>query len=151
MKIIKVSKSSKKNFYSIDDVCIGDTHQFKIKISKIAHNNFKKFTGDKSPIHTKIRFCKKNGYKKNIGYAFLLTNILSNIFGMHFPGGTELCLKQVCNFKKPFYVNDTLNILLRVIQKNINAKLITVSIIIKNQKKNIIFEGETIFQLILNE
>ena len=70
---------------------------------------------------------------------------------MHFPGGTELCLKQVCNFKKPFYVNDTLNILLRVIQKNINAKLITVSIIIKNQKKNIIFEGETIFQLILNE
>ena len=77
----------------------------------------------------------------------MLTNILSNISNA-FSGGTELCLKQVCNFKKPFYVNDTLNILLGLFKKN--CKIITVSSLLKS-KKNIIFEGETIFQLILNE
>ena len=70
-----------------------------------------------------------------MGYAFLITAILSKIYGMFFPGGTELCLKQICNFKKPFFLNDTLKINLKVIQINYEAKLLTISIIIRNQKK----------------
>ena len=151
MKIIKISGPKKKNFYSIKDIKKNETHIFATKITGKMHKDFTSFSGDKSPIHTNKLFCIKNGYNQKIGYAFLITNILSKIYGMYFPGGTELCLKQICNFKKPFFVNDKLKIILKVIQKNIFARLITVEVLIKNQKNKIIFEGEVIFQLILNE
>jgi len=150
MKIKQISKSKKKKFHLINDIKLNDKHTFKIKISKKLHNGYKKFSGDKSPLHTSLKFCKKNGYKKKVGYAFLITTILSNIYGMFFPGGTELCLKQTCNFRKPFFLNDTLKINLKVIQINYEAKLLTISIIIRNQKNSNIFEGETIFQLKLH-
>ena len=54
-----------------------------------------------------LNFVKKIILKK-VGYAFLLTSALSKIYGIYFPGGNELCLHQTCNFKRPFFVNDTL-------------------------------------------
>ena len=69
-----------------------------------------------------------------MGYAFLITAILSKIYGMFFPGGTELCLKQICNFKKPFFLNDTLKINLKVIQINYEAKLLTIYYYKKSKK-----------------
>ncbi len=150
MKIKQISKFKKKNFYKINEIKLNDIHTYEVKISQKLHNGFKNFSGDKSPLHTSLKFCKKNGYKKKVGYAFLITAILSKIYGMFFPGGTELCLKQICNFKKPFFLNDTLKINLKVIQINYEAKLFTISIIIRNQKNSNIFEGETIFQLNLN-
>ena len=102
---------------------------------------------DKAP-YNKQNFVK-NDIKKS-GICILITAILSKIYGMFFPGGTELCLKQICNFKKPFFLNDTLKINLKVIQINYEAKLLTISIIIRNQKNSNIFEGETIFQLNLH-
>lgn len=150
MKIKQISKFKKKNFYKINEIKLNDIHTYEVKISQELHNGFKNFSGDKSPLHTSLKFCKKNGYKKKVGYAFLITAILSKIYGMFFPGGTELCLKQICNFKKPFFLNDTLKINLKVIQINYEAKLFTISIIIRNQKNSNIFEGETIFQLNLN-
>ena len=150
MKIKQISKSKKKNFHKINEIKLNDTHTYKLKISQKLHNGFKNFSGDKSPLHTSLKFCKKNGYKRKVGYAFLITSILSKIYGMFFPGGTELCLKQICNFKKPFFLNDTLKIKLKVIQINYEAKLLTISIIIRNQKNSNIFEGETVFQLNLH-
>tara|TARA_B100000029_G_C17574804_1_gene957798 strand:- start:241 stop:702 length:462 start_codon:yes stop_codon:yes gene_type:complete len=151
MKIIRVSKIKKKNFHSIEDIKLNYSHIFKIRITRKLHNDFSFLSGDKSPIHSNLNFCKRNGYKNIVGYAFLITCILSKIYGMYFPGGTELCLKQTCNFKRPFFIKDTLKIFIKVIQKNISAKLITVSVVIKNQNKKVIFDGETIFQLKLNE
>ena len=70
-----------KNFNTLKE---GKKISFKIKISKKIHNDFKYFSGDNSKIHSDIEFCRKNNYKKLMGYGFLITCILSNIYGTKF-------------------------------------------------------------------
>ena len=88
----------------IKNIKIGLTNKFSLKVTEKLHNDFKKFSGDNSPIHSNFKFCKENNYKKKLGYAFLITSALSKIFGVYFPGGNELCLHQSCNFKNPFFI-----------------------------------------------
>ena len=66
---------------------------------------------------------------------------------MYLPGGNELCLRQVCNFKKPFFVGDKLKIKFKVNYINKNLKLLSMGIDIINQKKVSIFDGEVVFKL----
>tara|TARA_Y100000389_G_C17470866_1_gene530621 strand:- start:7760 stop:8197 length:438 start_codon:yes stop_codon:yes gene_type:complete len=139
-------KKKYKN-YRNSKIKIGDTFKFSLNISEKIHNDFATFSGDKSPIHTKKFFYNKYGYKKKLGYGFLLTAALSQIYGMYLPGGNELCLKQVCNFKKPFFVEDKLKIILKVNYMNKKLKLLSMGIDIINQKKISIFDGEVIFKL----
>ena len=112
------------------------------------HEGFIKFSGDNSPIHTDKKFANRNGYKKLMGHGFLITAILSKIYGKYIPGGSELCLKQICNFKKPFFLGDILKIAITPIKKNYTFKYLEVDIRIK-VKNQLIFSGETYFVLSL--
>tara|TARA_Y100001970_G_scaffold36624_2_gene45246 strand:- start:1533 stop:1979 length:447 start_codon:yes stop_codon:yes gene_type:complete len=143
-------KSKIKPPYTINQIKLGNKKKFGIKITKKIHNSFSKFSGDKSPLHKDRKFCKKNGFKNLVGYAFLIECLLSKIYGMYFPGGSELCLQHTSNFIRPFYINDYFDIELIVIQKNLKAKLITLNIKIY-VKKNLIFNGETILNLTLKK
>ena len=134
---------------SIEKINTGYKFEYTIEITKEMHFGFMKFSGDDSPIHKDMNIAMSNNFKKPIGYAFLLTCILSKIYGTIFPGGNELCLKQECNFPNPYYVGDELRFILEVINKNEGLKLLTVMVIIKNQDNKIIFKGQSVFQLSL--
>ena len=115
------------------------------------HNDFSKLSGDNSPIHQNKSFCKKHNFQKLVGYGFLITTILSKIYGVYFPGGSELCLQQTCNFKKPFYINDNLIFLLKITHINQQNKIITIETKVMRNKKELIFEGYSLLQLSLNK
>lgn len=149
MQIIDINKTKKKVPYQISNFKIKERKKFKIKVTKKLHKDFIKFSGDVSPIHTNINFCKSNGFKLLVGHAFLLTAILSKIFGTFYPGGNELCLHQSCNFKKPFFVGDILIFTTEVLHINMFHKAITLKIKVQNQRKKVIFSGESILKLSL--
>ena len=137
MKIKTIHK--KRAFLKIKDFKNKQKFLFKVKITKKLHEDFIKLSGDNSPIHSSVKFCKKNNYKKLVGHAFLLTSILSKIYGIYVPGGSELCLQQSCNFKNPFYINDELNFEIQVKYLNKFSKILILSNKIKNQDNKIIF------------
>jgi 3-hydroxybutyryl-CoA dehydratase len=135
----------------INDLKIGDKASHSVLITQKMHDGFAELSGDDSPIHTDPKFCEKTKFKKPLGYAFLLTTILSKIYGTIYPGGSELCLSQTCEFKNPFYVNDTLNYNLEVIQRNESLKLVTIKTIVRNQDNKVVFKGEAMLQLSLGD
>ena len=145
---IKLKQKSTKIPIDIKDLKIGLKKIFTLKITNKLHNQFKKFSGDDSPIHNNLKFCKTNKYNKKLGYAFLITAALSKIYGVYFPGGNELCVHQTCNFRNPFFVNDTLLFKLKIIQLNIETKIITLNIEISCKNK-LIFNGHSILKLSL--
>lgn len=148
---MKIITNSIKKTHFIENMRLGSQKKFGIKITKKLHNNFSKFTGDKSPIHSNKKFCKANNFKDLVGYGFLITAIISKLYGMYFPGGSELCLQQTCNFKKPYYINDTLAFNLKLIQINKTNKLITIETKVFRNSKELIFEGNALLQLSLNK
>ena len=80
---MKIKTIHNKNaFLKIKDFKNNQKFLFKVKITKKLHEDFIKFSGDNSPIHSSVNFCKKNYYKKVVGHAFLLTSILSKIYGI---------------------------------------------------------------------
>lgn len=145
MKIISLNQKIQP-FYKIQDIKLNRPKLFKVKITEKLHNEFIKFSGDNSPIHQNKNFLKKNNYKKKLGHGFLITSILSKIYGKYFPGGRELCVRQTCFFRKPFFVGEVLKIKLTPQKKNINLKLLEASVEVRVKNK-IIFNGETTFIL----
>ena len=135
-------------FY-INDFEVGHVVETEIKVTDHLHNSFMKMSGDNSPIHVNKDFARSSNYKEPIGYAFLITSLLSRIYGTIFPGGTELCLNQECNFKKEFYIGDKLLFVLKVMHKNISLKLVTINITVFNQSKEIVFTGKSLMKLSL--
>jgi len=133
----------------IEDVEVGKKIDHDIVITEALHRQFAELSGDRSPIHWDQLFCEKTRFKKKIGYAFLITAILSKIYGMIFPGGSELCMQQSCNFRNPFYIGDRLHFNLHVTHKNETAKTITIRTVVTNQENTKVFQGEALLQLSL--
>ena len=143
-----MKKVTKKNFKFLKK---GKKFIYKIKITKKIHNLFKESSGDFSKIHTDLNFCKKNKYEKVMGYGFLITSILSRIYGMIFPGGNELCLKQDCNFISPFFIEDKLIFENQIIYKNNSTKIIQIDNQVKNQHGEKIFNGTATLKIAFSE
>jgi acyl dehydratase len=131
----------------IRDISVGDTYKESILITQYLHDNFAQLSGDNSPIHTSIEFANRNGYKDCLGYAFLITTLLSRIYGTQFPGGSELCLKQDCSFPTPYFVGDLLEFNITVNSVNISLELMTATTVVLNKDKNVVFKGDVTFQL----
>tara|TARA_B110000858_G_C17780847_1_gene464701 strand:+ start:1587 stop:2039 length:453 start_codon:yes stop_codon:yes gene_type:complete len=148
---VKIITNSIKRTHFIKDLKLGTQKKFQIKITKKLHYDFSKFTGDKSLIHSSKKFCKANNFKSIVGYGFLITAILSKLYGMYFPGGSELCLQQTCNFKKPYYINDILVFKLKLTQINKFNKLVTIETRVLRNSKELIFEGNALLQLSLDK
>ena len=119
--------------YYINDFEVGHEVDDKVEITEELHKGFVTLSGDDSPIHVDHDFCKRTSFGRPIGHAFLITTLLSKIYGKIFPGGSELCLSQTCNFKRPFFIGDTLNYHLRVIHKNVDLDLVTIKTEVRNQ------------------
>ncbi len=134
---------------NIEDIKPGEKIDYAVRITEDMHHDFLQLSGDDSLIHTDKNFARANQYKDRLGYAFLTTCILSKIYGTIFPGGSELCLKQECNFPNPYYVGDDLRFTVEVLNKNEKLKLLTVMTVVENQENAVIFRGQAVFQLSL--
>ena len=110
----------------MQNIKCGNSFEFSFNYTERVHSDFMRFSGDDSNIHTSLDFATRNGYKGVLGYAFALTAFLSKIYGTQFPGGNELCLKQECNFRNPFYVGD--RIIFTVTVRSINYELKTLEL-----------------------
>jgi len=135
---------------NIEEINIGDSYKFTYNYTKKAHLDFMKFSGDDSKIHSSLEFANRNGYDDVLGYAFALTAFLSKIYGTQFPGGNELCLKQISNFRKPFYIGDEIEFNLEVSSLNIENKIIGIETSASNSIGSIVYTGSALLQLSLS-
>lgn len=72
---------------------------------------FRQLSGnDQNPIHTNISYAQNHGFKKELAYGALLGALLSELVGMKLPGRHALCVTQAFEFKKPFFVGDSLKL-----------------------------------------
>jgi len=134
----------------IEDIKIGDTREFEFMYDASYHYNFMKLSGDDSKVHSDIVFCQRNGYSSLLGYSYALPTMLSNIFGKHFPGGSELCLANNFNFRTPYFIDDKIIFKLEVenFDKNIHTlSLKTLAYRNSTKSENLILSGNALLLL----
>lgn len=94
----------------------GDQYQWGRFISAEDVKQFAEIVGDLNPIHIDSEFAEKSFFKNRIVHGAFLAGLISKVLGMDFPGQGTVYISQNSVFKRPVYVDTTVNIQVKVTQ-----------------------------------
>ncbi len=133
----------------INEIKIGDKKRFSLVLTDKIHEDFRKISGDNSPIHTDNNFATKAGFKTKIAYGFNIAAFLSRFYGEILPGGSSICLQQELKFIKPVYPEERITIIGEVIGLNKNHKIVTIRNDIINSENELCVSGMGTVRIII--
>ena len=126
---------------TFEQIEIGRTKEFQIKVTESLVNDFAKLSGDFSPIHINEDFAKSKKFKGKIVHGMLLASFLSRMVGMYLPGKHALYLSQSLEFHNPCFVNDEITVSSIVNDKSESTKIIKTDSKILNNKNEVLLNG----------
>lgn len=105
------------NHYSFNEIEIGTSTTFEMKITENQMKMFAEISGDLNPMHVDSEYAKERGYMDRVVYGMLASSFYSTLVGMYLPG--EKCLLNKCSvdYRNPVYVDDKLAISGEVVDK----------------------------------
>lgn len=133
------------NEYQLEDIEIGMTEEFKVKVTEKMQDDFRKNTGDINPMHSDVNFAKEKGFENILVFGMLTASFFSTLVGVYLPG--KNCLFQECKdirFHNPVFIGDDLTIKGEVIEIDERFKRITIKGIIRNQDNKKVCSGKLI-------
>ena len=125
---------NKRNI-SINTMHVGMEATSKRIITETDINDFAKISGDFNPIHIDSEYAKKTRYKKKIAHGLMSASFFSALFGTKLPGNGCVYTYQSLRFKRPIYVGDEVNTVIKIksIDKVNNKIMFTTQCIIKSK------------------
>ena len=94
----------------------GDGFKFERYISTEDVKRFAEVVGDLNPIHLDVQFAEKSLFKGRIVHGAFLASLISKILGMDFPGQGTVYISQNSIFKRPVFVDTTVQLEVKVTQ-----------------------------------
>lgn len=79
-------------------------------------NDFAENTYDKNPVHLNEEFASGTIFKKRIAHGMLIGGLISSILGNDFPGNGTIYLNQTMTFRKPIFIDETVDIVIEVVE-----------------------------------
>ena len=127
--------------YTFEDIEIGLSKEFQVVITESLVNDFAKVSGDYSPIHMDETYAKSTTFEKRVVHGMLLGSFLSRVDGMYLPGKHALYFSQYIEFRNPCFIDDTIKVISKVIDKSESTKILKIETIMYNQNDKIILTG----------
>jgi 3-hydroxybutyryl-CoA dehydratase len=119
---------------------VGQTHIYEQVIDDKLVRAFAELSGDCNPIHLNDEIAKKSRFGQRIAHGAILFGIVSKVLGMDMPGVGTVYLSQVCNFKLPVFIGDTVKLEAKITE--IGAKNVAkISTIITKQTGEVVMDG----------
>ena len=97
---------------------INSVYKKSFTITKKMVEDYANVSQDKNPIHLDNEYAKNTIFKKRIVHGMLLAGLISSLIGNEFPGNGSIYLNQNLSFKKPVYLNETVEIVIKIIHIN---------------------------------
>ena len=126
---------------AFQEVEVGYSKEFTVKIDSKMLNDFADLSGDYNPLHMSNEYAEKTQFKKPVCHGMLLASFFSRLVGMYIPGKNSLYFSQTLNFRLPCFVNDTISVHGKVIEKRDLTKMITIKTEIHNQNDICVVDG----------
>ncbi len=143
-----MGKSSFRNKpLQFKEIQVGDVVSFDLIVDEAMHSKFAELSGDFSPVHSSDAFCSETKFKKRIGYAFLLTSLLSRLYGEYLPGGSSVCIKQEARFIKPYYIGDKITVIAEVSDKTEATGFVEIKTKMLSNDSECVFKGLGLVQV----
>lgn len=101
-----------------------------------------KISGDMNPIHLDEEYAVQSRFGKRIAHALFCINGISMILGNYLPGNGTILLSQTFKYRKPVYIGDDIQIIVKVVNILSHNKYV-LRTLCKNQFGDIVLDGET--------
>ncbi len=122
------------NEYRYEDIHIGMTESFSVRVTEEMMDSFRGITGDINPLHNDEAYAHEQGYDARVVYGMLTSSFLSTLAGVYLPGRRSLIRSVECKFPAPVLAGDELTITGEVTDMNDDYRFITLKVSIRNQQ-----------------
>lgn len=123
---------------------IGQTASESVTITDEMVREFARLSGDRNPIHLDDEYASKTRFKRRIAHGMLTASFLSRVAGTQLPGPGSIYLNQHMKFKAPAYIGDTITAEIKVLNMRADKPIISISTIVRNQKGEVLMDGEAL-------
>ena len=128
--------------YQFNDIEIGQTETFELVITESMLDDFARLSGDYNPLHMNENYAYSTIFKRRVCHGMLLASFFSRLVGMYIPGKNALYFSQTLKFIHPCFIDDTLKIEGKVLDKSESTKLITLKTSVFNDMGKCIIDGQ---------
>ena len=125
-----------------DDIELGETASITKMISEADVVNFAGIIGDFNPLHVNPEDAKNSMFGERICHGMLTASFISTLVVCGIPGRNGLYLSQNVKFVKPVKIGDTITATAEVIEKIDAKQRIVLSTVIKNQRGEVVIDGQ---------
>lgn len=129
---------------TIEEINVGDTASFVKSVTEYDVYSFAGITGDFNPAHINTVYASETSFGKIIAHGILSVGFISNVLGTQLPGPGSIYIRQVCDFKKPVFIGDTITATVEVKQKDETKNRVWLHTFCTNQNGDIVVDGEAI-------
>lgn len=98
------------NRYTFEDLPVGHTESFPVRIGPEEMALFARLTGDENPLHTDGDYARSKGYAGEVAYGMLTASFLSTLAGMYLPGERSLLQEVEVKFVRPLVPGEGLDL-----------------------------------------
>ena len=129
---------------TVQEINIGDTAEFVKSVTEYDVYSFAGITGDFNPAHINSVFASESSFGKIIAHGILSVGFISNVLGTQLPGPGSIYIRQVCDFKKPVFIGDTITAHVEVTEKDEAKNRVWLHTYCTNQNNDVVVDGEAI-------
>ncbi len=126
---------------TIEKYYVGLSHTYTQLIDDKLVRAFAEVSGDRNPIHLDDETAGKSRFGRRVAHGGILFSMISKVFGTDMPGAGTVYLSQVCNFKLPVFLGDTVTLEAKIVEI-LPKSIARISTVIKKQTGEVVMDGE---------
>lgn len=116
-----------------DTISVGDTGEFKKRVTEEDVFSFANISGDYNPLHVDEDYAERSVFKQRIAHGILTAGIISTVLGSEIPGVGTIFVELHVRFQKPVYFGDLVTATATVTEI-INPKRVRMLVACRNAK-----------------
>lgn len=136
-----MKKNLNFNSVPLDKIKIETTLSYSQTIADSDIKAFAELSGDRNPVHLDEDYAIKSQFKKRIAHGMMTASFFSALFGTKILGEGCVYTHQSLNFRRPVYINDTVEAIVTVIKVDLEKRRVKFKTICKVDDK-IVTEGK---------
>jgi 3-hydroxybutyryl-CoA dehydratase len=102
----------------------GDIFKHEFTVSEKVYKGFIDIFRDENPLHTNVEFAQEKGFQGKVMHGNILNGFLSYFIGELLPTKDVMIVSQQIDFKKPVFLNDTLQFSAKVNEVHESVNLV---------------------------
>jgi 3-hydroxybutyryl-CoA dehydratase len=123
---------------------VGDTAEISRTITDADIQAFAELTGDRNPVHLDEEYAASTRFGRRIAHGMLGASLISTALASELPGRGTVYLSQSLRFVAPVYPGDTVTASVTVTKVREDKPIATLSTVCRNQRGELLIEGEAV-------